>query len=208
MTTLISAPRTAWLRASDGHVETRGEEWLEPVTTSDERALRCASPPVLDIGCGPGRHVVALAERGIPALGIDITPIALTAARARGALVLERSVFDRVPASGRWRSALLLDGNVGIGGDPARLLRRVVTLLCAGGRIVVEVAVGAPRVPVRVVRLELARAAGPWFRWARVTADDLVSVAARVGLDIVETWHTHDGRSFACLETSTCARER
>ena len=37
---------------------------------------------------------------------------------ARGVNVLERSVFAGVPGQGRWRSVLLLDGNIGIGGDP------------------------------------------------------------------------------------------
>ena len=67
-------------------------------------------------------------------LGIDVTPVALDVARARGALVLERSVFDRVPGAGRWGTALLLDGNIGIGADPAVLLRRVAALLRPAGR--------------------------------------------------------------------------
>ena len=40
--------------------------------------------PVIDVGCGPGRHVAELAARGAIALGIDISAAAAaTAARAR-----------------------------------------------------------------------------------------------------------------------------
>src|SRR5258708_3750529 len=84
---------------------------------------------------GPVGQVVALAAAGIPALGLDVAPSAVHMARARGACVLERSVFDRVPGAGRWATALLLDGNAGIGGDPEALLRRVASLLRPGGSI-------------------------------------------------------------------------
>ena len=46
----------------------------------------------------------------------------------------------RCPTPGRWRSALLLDGNIGIGGRPARLLARIASLLAPGGAILVELA--------------------------------------------------------------------
>ena len=94
----------------------RTHRWFEPLTHEDDAVLARAAGPVLDVGCGPGRHVLALAERGIVALGIDITPAALDLARSRGAPVLARSVFERVPGTGRWSSALLLDGNLGIDG--------------------------------------------------------------------------------------------
>jgi SAM-dependent methyltransferase len=67
--------------------------------------------PVLDIGCGPGRHVHALARRGVLALGVDVSAGALALARARGAAVFEASIFAEVPHPGQWASALLLDGN-------------------------------------------------------------------------------------------------
>ena len=62
--------------------------------------------------------------------------------RERGVPALRRDVFDRVPGEGRWHTVLLADGNIGIGGDPVRLLQRVRTLLATGGRVVVEL--GAP----------------------------------------------------------------
>jgi SAM-dependent methyltransferase len=207
MTAVAPMPRHACLRAVDGCREARGDKWLHTATAADERALGHALPPVLDIGCGPGRHVVALAERGIPALGIDITPTAVAIALGQGALVLERSVFDRVPASGRWCSALLLDGNIGIGGDPERLLRRVVELLSARARVVIELSDRISGMSVSTVRLEFERNdAGPWFRWTRVSIDDLIEIAMDAALEIVDVWQSDDGRSFACLETST--RER
>ena len=39
-----------------------------------------------------------------------------------GGPALRRSVFDPLPGEGRWGTALLLDGNIGIGGDPRALL--------------------------------------------------------------------------------------
>src|SRR5208283_696174 len=98
--------------------------WLSE-SPGDKSILDRCEGPTLDIGSGPGRLTVALAERGIPTLGIDITPYAVDMARSSGALVMLRDVFDRVPGTGRWTTVLLADGNIGIGGDPAALLRRV-----------------------------------------------------------------------------------
>ena len=63
-----------------------------------------------------------------------------------------------MPGAGRYAGALLLDGNIGIGGDPVALLRRVARLLAPGGAVVVEV---EPRLRgVRVERVRLERAGG------------------------------------------------
>ena len=48
----------------------------------------------------PGRVglTVALAERGVPALGIDVTPYAVQIAQSSGALAILRDVFGAFPA--------------------------------------------------------------------------------------------------------------
>ncbi len=188
----------ACLRSADGTLAAAGDAWLAPATNADQAALRRVSAPVLDIGCGPGRHVVALGELGIPVLGIDVTHVALAAARARGALVLERSVFGRVPGAGRWGSALLLDGNLGIGADPAFLLRRVAVLLRPRGTTIVELDPPDTRTSEQRVRFEASGAAGPWFHWASVAADRIEALADDAQLTVAEQW-CHSGRWFACL---------
>jgi SAM-dependent methyltransferase len=112
--------------------------WLGHVPVEESELLRRVAAPVLDVGCGPGRHLAGLARLAVPALGLDIAPHAVALARARGCRVLRRSVFDPVPDAGRWGSALLLDGNLGIEGDPIRLLRRVASLLRPGGSVLAE----------------------------------------------------------------------
>ena len=44
-----------------------------PRGITEQRVLDHVIGPALDIGCGPGRHLVALAERRVFALGIDIS---------------------------------------------------------------------------------------------------------------------------------------
>jgi SAM-dependent methyltransferase len=187
-------------RASTGeHRPLEVEAWHEPATPNELDLLSGLEAPVIDIGCGPGRIAAALARLGIPALGIDVSSAALTAAAAAGATVLDRSVFKPLPGEGRWGAALLLDGNVGIGGDPTRLLRRIRHLVRADGEAVVEVdAPGRPTI-VDDVRLRCpSQGDGPWFGWAWVGADDIAELASAAGFGhcVVED---HDGRHFARL---------
>ncbi len=188
------------LRAADGErLAGDGDRWLDQPAPEEQTVLDLAYGPVLDVGCGPGRHVMALASRGVMALGIDITPSAVRLARRRGALVLERSVFEHVPGKGRWGSALLLDGNVGIGGDARALLTRVASLLRPGGRVLAELDdPSAPRHQA-TVRLEHRGRPGPWFLWAWLSVDRLSEVAGPAGLTVADVWSA-GGRWFACLE--------
>ena len=195
----VEAPGT-YLRESDGTVITLDVGgWSGPADAVEQRILADVSGPVIDLGCGPGRLVVALAERGIPALGVDASPSAVHQALQRQATALVRSVFDPLPGTGRWATALLFDGNVGIGGDPVRLLGRVSDLLARDGRALVETAppgVASRSFPVRVER---GADRSPWFSWAQVGADDAADLADAAGLRQVDLIHD-EGRWFAALE--------
>jgi SAM-dependent methyltransferase len=199
MTGVRARPGALQLRSADGEVlPLAGDRWAGPPTAIDHRILRRADGPVLDVGCGPGRHLVALARAGVVTLGIDVSPPAVTLARARGAAVLRRSVFERVPGAGRWGTALLLDGNIGIGGDPATLLRRVTTLLRPRGRVLAELVSATPGIGAGRVRLETALGAGPWFPWTSLGADGLERALPR-DLAVHEIWRD-EGRCFARLD--------
>ena len=180
--------------------------WLNE-SPGDASILDRCQGPTLDIGSGPGRLTVALAERGIPALGIDITPYAVNLARSSGALVMLRDVFERLPGTGRWMTVLLADGNIGIGGDPAALLRRAGELLAPQGHALVELE--PPGAPLRLeqVRLRHAELTSPWFPWAFVGADHIEDVVRDAGLGEVETW-TVDGRWFAAIGSCSVSPER
>jgi SAM-dependent methyltransferase len=199
---LVEAPpRAAALRSACGRtIAMDVARWFDAPRPEEDRVLAHAVPPVLDVGCGPGRHVAALTARGVRAVGIDVAPAAVSAARSRGARVLHRSVFDPLPHEGTWGTALLLDGNVGIGGDPEALLRRIRALLAPGGRALVEVeppGEGTRRLRVRA-EVDGAAASG-WFPWAVVGADAVAGVARRAGFGSSSTWHDAS-RWFARLE--------
>jgi SAM-dependent methyltransferase len=174
------------------------EAWLGSAGAVDERVLDRARGPVLDVGCGPGRHVHALARRGVLAVGVDVSPVAVALARRRGATVLEASIFDRLPGAGSWSTALLLDGNIGIGGRPAALLRRLATLLAPRGVVLVELEPPGSGTGRGRVRLEDGDKVSEWFAWARVDAWAIAPPARPAGLRVAERWHDH-GRWFAAL---------
>ena len=189
-----------YLRAEDrSRRELPLEQWLGPLGRADAGVLDRAVGPVLDVGCGPGRHVLALARRGVLAVGVDVTPAAVRYARARGAPVFRGSVFAAVPGVGHWRTALLLDGNIGIGGRPVVLLERLRTLLRADGSVLCEL--DPPGSPTRSELIALEDASGlrsAWFAWARVSVDGVEPLAHRARMSVREIWHD-DGRWFAAL---------
>ncbi len=187
------AGERCWVRHEDGRLRTLPvQAWLGGHTADhhfDRSLVGMCNGATIDLGCGPGRLVAELTRRGIPALGVDQSAAAVRLAQRNGAAVLHRDVFAPLPGSGRWQTVLLADGNVGLGGDPRRILHRAGDLLHLGGRCLAEVDPGTTGVRLSWVRLESSRTVGPWFRWASVGADSVERLARHVGMSVREVRH-------------------
>jgi SAM-dependent methyltransferase len=176
--------------------------WNDDDDAHDSSLLGHCRGATLDIGCGPGRLVARLSRRGHVALGIDVVPEAVRQARARGAAAIVRDVFDPVPGEGRWETALLADGNIGIGGDPVSLLRRVRSLLAPGGRAVVEVAAPGTGLRSSWAALHCGEVRSRPFRWAVVGGDAVAAVAREADLE-PEPVDRHGDRWSAVLRRAS-----
>ncbi|WP_416959934.1 class I SAM-dependent methyltransferase [Streptomyces sp. Agncl-13] len=188
-----------YLRRTDGWLlPLEVERWCSEADAADREVLGRCEGAVLDVGCGPGRLVTALAAQGRRALGIDVSEAAVAHTVRLGGQALRRSVFEPLPGEGRWDTALLIDGNVGIGGNPHALLRRMSQLLTSDGLLIGET------VPVDVderVQVHVADgrgASGTAFPWARLGTPALLRHARRAGWRPDGQW-TAGGRSFLAL---------
>jgi SAM-dependent methyltransferase len=98
---------------------------------------------VLDVGCGPGRHALALARRGIDVVGVDLSEdfvaLAREAAAAEGlaARFEVRDVRDLTYEADFDAVICLCQGGFGLlgGRDEPAVFDRIATALCRGGRL-------------------------------------------------------------------------
>jgi SAM-dependent methyltransferase len=183
------------------------DRWVRDADPVDLRLLAPLRRADARPGLRSGRLVAALAQEGIPALGVDVSPQAVALARRRGAAAICRDAFAPLPGDGRWAWVLLADGNIGIGGDPARLLQRAAALVQPGGSVLVEV---SPEDVDRrrAVRLVLGDGTvSHAFRWADVGAQALGRLARSQGWLATEQWD--DGpRRFVRLQADASCSSR
>jgi hypothetical protein len=150
----------------------------EPFTSVFSRALRGDACRVVGLSDEPSD--LPMGEWTREADHVD----AVEQTRRRGASALQRDLFDALPGEGRWQTALLADGNVGIGGDPVALLSRTRDLVQAGGRVVAELAEPGVPMSTRWVSLETGEARSRPFPWSVVGVDDIDAVARQAGLAV------------------------
>lgn len=179
------------------------DRWCARADACDLAVLRRCDGPVLDIGCGAGRLVEALSRRGQRVLGIDVCSAAVVSTLQRGGPARRVSVFDALPEEGMWGTALLLDGNIGIGGDPTALLGRTRQVVRPGGLLLVETADTDADARYRVRIDDGLGNRGALFPWAVVGRRALHGHAVARGWRVTECWTTSRGRHFSVLTAQT-----
>lgn len=124
VTKAISAPVMHWTQYA-GHGP--GVELLDDPST------------VLEIGCGTGRTLAYLAERGIAATGVDLSPVMVEATRARWGDKVAfycAEVLDYLAGDSRTYDAIISIFGAVWFTDPERLFPLVHERLRPGGRFV------------------------------------------------------------------------
>jgi SAM-dependent methyltransferase len=145
---LEGRPATHVIERKDGYIDVATmnisgyllppEQW----PAKDQQALAEVRGRALDVGCGGGRFLIPLQERGMDVVGIDVSPLSLEVCRQRGGRdVREMSVTDVDDRVGPIDTILMMGNNFSLFGSPRRarrLLRRFHRLTSPQGRIVAE----------------------------------------------------------------------
>jgi SAM-dependent methyltransferase len=219
-------PAIATLEREDGYVDwDPAAEYLLPYRAwrpSQRAALRAARGRVLDVGCGAGRHAVALQARGHDVLGIDVSPLAIRTARERG-LRRARAValvdFRAPPAS--FDTIALLGNNFGLLANARRarvLLRRFRRWTSPRGRILAESndvyrtrdaahlryqarnrARGRMSGQIRM-RYRFRDLASPWFDYLMVSPREMREIARGTGWRVHRLFRSGGSTYVALLE--------
>jgi 2-polyprenyl-3-methyl-5-hydroxy-6-metoxy-1,4-benzoquinol methylase len=155
---------------------------------------------ILDAGCGPGRHALALAARGFDVLGVDLSPDFVQLAR-HAAHVLEvthRVSFEiadlrSLEFAGEFDAVICLcQGGVGLLGgsdDEAVVLERFRAALRPGGRVAVS-------------------AFNAYFALRHLEAGDTFDAARGVNHEVATLQNAHgDRREFDLWTTCFTPRE-
>lgn len=105
----------------DGRVEefyfTPSERWSDETVAELER-LAAAGAPIVDVGCGTGQHVRWFRGRGVDAVGVDVSPNAVAAARALGVeRVLVGDMRELPFEDGRFAALHCVGTQLGLGGS-------------------------------------------------------------------------------------------
>jgi SAM-dependent methyltransferase len=217
--------RVIAIRRDDGFVDDHGADlYFEPLPFPQEaEALKRATGPVLDVGCGAGRHLLWLQGQGFETFGVDNSPGAIETCRLRGC---QQVMLHDIMSDGgglprdTFGTALLFGNNIGIGGTPEGIVRLLVNighLMRADGVILLtslDVAktddamhlayhrrnrlAGRPAGEIRI-RLEYDGLLGDWHTWLHPQPDELRLWAEDAGWRVDDLSEEGGGFYWAAL---------
>lgn len=195
-------------------------ELSSEVPLPNAEALSLAHGRVLDLGCGPGRFLLWLQQRGLEVVGIDASPGALEVAGERGARDVRLMWIDELDfPSASFDTALFMGNTLGLGGGiaiVAERLARLHPLLRPGACLIATIcepeATDRPvhrayhamrerqgRYPGELrIRLEYAGHTGGWFDFALVNAASIEQAAKETGWRVAQLLGS-DQRGVAVL---------
>jgi cyclopropane fatty-acyl-phospholipid synthase-like methyltransferase len=138
--------RRCVIERNDGCVDDDGEfDYFAPYAKwpkFEKEAIRLAKGKTLDIGCGAGRVLLHLQEKGLKAVGIDVSPLAREICRRRGAKDTRLMSISQLSRKvGIFDTIVMYGNNFGLFGNPKRakwLLKKFYGMTSPDVRIIAE----------------------------------------------------------------------
>ncbi|MEE2053641.1 class I SAM-dependent methyltransferase [Nocardiopsis tropica] len=153
-----------------------GGTQLGPLLDREARERPTGPGRALDIGCGRGQFTPELARRGWEAVGVDIVPAAIAAARRKGPADVSYAVGDAtaLEKAGLGVFDLFLDVGCFQGLDPDQRAAegRGVTALAAPGATLLLLAFGPSRYSRLVEGVSRADVEAAFPGWELLAAED------------------------------------
>lgn len=184
------------------------------------QAIRFARGRVLDIGCGAGRCLLYLQNRGFDVAGLDNSPLAARVCRERGIdKVFVRSITQIGPDMGTFDTIVMMGNNFGLFGSfdrARRLLRAMYRMTTPKARIIAESmgpdATDIPeheayhrrncrrgRMPGQVrIRVRFRTSKTPWFDYLFVSVDEMRAILDGTGWKIARLFPS-DGPFYCAV---------
>lgn len=145
----MSSDLEVFTRIGDHYDEIFAAEVAHTEAQADFVQRICGLRPgqrVLDVCCGPGRHALALARRGLAVTGVDRNPVLLAMGRRRAqaaALTVRWIQADarHLPHLGTFHAAICLFASWGYGTTPAEdaaMLAGIAQRVQPGGRLLLD----------------------------------------------------------------------
>ena len=111
------------IERDDGYIDVSGTDFYfksaEYWSTQEREVLEYAMSPILDIGCGAGRHSLYLQNKGLDVTAFDISEGALDVVQKRGITKIIKGSVHNLPTFDKPFSTFLLFFNMfGLGGSP------------------------------------------------------------------------------------------
>ena len=168
--------------------------------------------PVLDLGCGGGRHSLHFQSLGLDVTAVDVSPGAIEVCRERGVRDARLLDLRTPPRDKEWRTILLMCGNLGLGETwegTRRVLTRLASAAAPGALLIgatvdptytqspahvsyqqAMLAAGRHRGEVRL-RLRYGGKVSPWWNMICIPGSEMSSLVEGTGWTIIE--HVEDG---------------
>jgi SAM-dependent methyltransferase len=161
------------------------------VRSVEAKALSHAVGRILDIGCGAGRVMAYLQALGHDVVGIDIDAKLVELCRKRGLTRVSVSSYEQLTDVGTFETLLLMDRNIGMGGNTEGLLKLFELchdLCCPQGLLIFdsvevppEYANPTPGVSEKRLRYKYGASEGPEFGWIHINDMNAKRILADAG---------------------------
>jgi len=194
------------------------EDW--PVI--EQKAMEFAKGRVLDIGCGAGRHSLYLQKKGLDALGIDYSPLAVKVCTLRGLKKAKVMSFEDVDfKTNSFDTIVMMGGNFGLLGNLKNakgLLKKFHNITSDNGLIIAETVdpyrtdnpahleyqesnreKGRMSGQVRI-RVRFEKAVTRWFDWLMVSREEMKMLLIGTGWKVSQFLNSEGPRYIAIIE--------